>query len=244
MFQIPESEKQNIIDKLGKWGIAVSPDGMIDYVDAVLPEIKCKSIHLIRHCETVAVARHEFMSDTSNNIGFTEQGLEIMRQQAASVDAYHFDVALVGPIERVVKTKDVIMQTPQSFPCVSLPCLHGIDNTGWEYKKVLELENDPIFIERELRNNVFARTPNGSSWGTVIANCVDVSDEINRNYVGKRILLISQGSVLRGLQILLRTRQHPWDEYTVRGMYHVGKTEVKKNYGVLSQVYEEKAENA
>lgn len=237
MVQIPEAEKQNIIDKLGKWGIAVSPEGIIDYVDAVLPKLTCKSIHLIRHAETVAVARHEFMSDTSDNVAFTENGLAVTRQQAELLDSYHFDVALVGMIERVVKTKELILQRPQSFQCIPLPCLHGIDNTGWEYKTVFDLENDPVFIEREIRNNVFARTPQGSSWGTVIANCADVLDYINEHCAGQRVLLISQGSVLRGLQILLHTRAHPWDGYTVKGMYHVGKTTVKKNYGVISEVY-------
>ncbi len=85
---------------------------------------------------------------------------------------------------------------------------------------------------------MFARTPSGTSWGMVIANCVDVIDLINECYADKRILLISQGSVLRGFQILLRKREHPWDEYTAEGMYHIGDdTKKKKNYGIISKVY-------
>ena len=85
---------------------------------------------------------------------------------------------------------------------------------------------------------MFARTPSGTSWGMVIANCVDVLDLINERYEGKRVLLISQGSVLRAFQILLRKREHPWDDYTVSGMYHVGDdSNKKKNYGIISKVY-------
>ena len=48
--------------------------------------------------------------------------------------------------------------------------------------------------------------------------------------LGKKVLLLSQGSVLRAFQILLRKRAHPWDDFTVEGMYHVGDdTNKKKN---------------
>ena len=61
---------------------------------------------------------------------------------------------------------------------------------------------------------------------------------LDEKYAGKRVLLISQGSVLRGFQILLRNREHPWDDYTVSGMYHVGDdSNKKKNYGIISKVY-------
>jgi hypothetical protein len=85
---------------------------------------------------------------------------------------------------------------------------------------------------------MFARTPSGTSWGMVIANCVDVLDLINEQYAGKKILLFSQGSVLRSMQILLRARKHPWDDFTVEGMYHVGDdTAKKKDYGLINKVY-------
>lgn len=237
---IPQEEKQRITDRLAKWGITIDPDtGKIDYIeDAVLPEVKCASIHLIRHAETVAVVKHEFMSDTSDNCGFTEAGIEITHKQARALDAYDFDVALYGPIARVVNTKELIMQTPQKFGCVPVPYLHGIDNTGWEYKSFRDLEHDPTFIAREIENDMFARTPKGTSWGTVIANCADVLELIDREYQGKKILLISQGSVLRAMQILLRKRKHPWDDFTVSGMYHVGDDSgKKKNYGLIEQVF-------
>ena len=51
-------------------------------------------------------------------------------------------------------------------------------------------------------------------------------------------LLFSQGSVLRGMQILLRKRAHPWDDFTVEGMYNVGDdTNKKKNYGIIDKIY-------
>lgn len=236
---IPVQEQNRIVTNLHKWGIATNmEDGTIDYIDVPTPKMKCESIHLIRHTETIAVANHEFMSDTSENCGFTESGIKLTLRQAQTLADYHFDVALVGSIARVVNTAKLIMQMPQDFECVTVMKLHGIDNTGWEYKTYFDLENDPLFLAREVENNMFARTPHGTSWGTVIANCADVLELINEEYVGKRILLISQGSVLRGMQILLRTRKHPWDDYTATGMYHVGDdSKKKKNYGIICRVY-------
>ena len=237
---IPMSERVHITKNLLRWGIYVDQvTGKIDYIEGTtIPEVKCKSMHLIRHAETIAVAKHEFMSDTSDNCGFTDIGIEITHKQAKELDAYDFDVALYGPIPRVVHTKELIMQTPQKFEAFKVHKLHGIDNTGWEYKSFEELQHNPTFIARELENNMFARTPSGTSWGMVIANCVDVIDLINEQYAGKKILLLSQGSVLRAFQILLRKRKHPWDDFTVEGMYHVGDdTNKKKNYGVIAQVY-------
>lgn len=236
---IPVAERERITNNLARWGISIDQEtGKIDYIEGtVIPEVKCASIHLIRHAETEAVAKHEFMSDTSTNCGFTKNGIEITRKQAAALDDYDFDVALYGPIERVVNTQKIIMEIPQKFESVRVQKLHGIDNTGWEYKSFYDLENDPTFIAREMENNMFARTPNGTSWGTVIANCVDVIDMINEKYVGKKILLISQGSVLRAMQILLRARKHPWDDFTVSGMYHVGDdSKKKKDYGIINKI--------
>lgn len=237
---IPAAEKERITANLLKWGIAIDQEtGKIDYIEgSTIPAVKCESIHLIRHAETVAVIKHEFMSDTSDNCGFTENGIEITRKQAEQLDAYDFDVALHGPIARVVNTKDIIMSRPQKFECVRVERLHGIDNTGWEYKTYYDLEHDETFVAREIENNMYARTPHGTSWGTVIANCADVLELINERYEGKRILLLSQGSVLRAMQILLRKRKHPWDDFTVSGMYHVGDdSRKKKDYGIIAQVF-------
>ena len=56
--------------------------------------------------------------------------------------------------------------------------------------------------------------------------------------LGKKVLLLSQGSVLRAFQILLRKRQHPWDDFTVSGMYHVGDdSRKKKDYGIIAKVF-------
>lgn len=237
---IPAAERERITKTLLEWGISIDQEtGKIDYIEGTtIPEVKCESIHLIRHAETEAVVKHEFMSDTSNNCGFTEMGIEITKKQAEELDAYNFDIALYGPIARVVNTKKIIMERPQKFEAVRVQYLHGIDNTGWEYKSFDELVNTDTFIARELENNMFARTPEGTSWGTVIANASDVIDFINEYCVGKKVLLLSQGSVLRAFQILLRKRNHPWDDFTVEGMYHVGDdTNKKKNYGVIAKVF-------
>ena len=237
---IPAAERERITNNLMKWGISIDQEtGKIDYIEgSTMPEVKCESIHLIRHAETEAVIKHEFMSDTSDNCGFTEKGIEITKKQAEELDDYDFDIALCGPIARVVNTMKIIMERPQKFEVVPVKKLHGIDNTGWEYKSFYDLEHDETFIAREIENNMFARTPNGTSWGTVIANCVDVIDMINEEYADKKILLFSQGSVLRAMQILLRKRVHPWDDFTVSGMYHVGDdSKKKKDYGLIAKVY-------
>lgn len=237
---IPVAEKERITRNLLKWGIAIDQEtGKIDYIEGtVIPEVKCQSIHLIRHAETVAVVKHEFMSDTSENCTFSKNGIEITRKQAAELDTYDFDVALHGPIPRVVNTMKIIMERPQKFEAVPVEYLHGINNTGWEYKTYYDLEHDPTFVAREIENNMFARTPQGTSWGTVIANCADVLELINEQYAGKKILLLSQGSVLRAMQILLRKRTHPWDDFTVSGMYHVGDdSKKKKDYGIIAKVF-------
>ena len=237
---IPKAERERITNNLLKWGISIDQEtGKIDYIEgSSMPEVKCASLYLIRHAETEAVAKHEFMSDTSDNCGFTENGIEITKKQAEELDKYDFDVALCGHIARVINTKNIIMERPQKFECVDVKYLHGIDNTGWEYKSFFDLENDPTFIAREIENNMFARTPNGTSWGTVIANCVDVMELINKEYAGEKVLLISQGSILRGMQILVRARKHPWDDFTVSGMYHVGDdSKKKKDYGIINKIY-------
>ena len=237
-YSIPSEERDRITGNLLKWGIVTDIEtGKIDYIDAELPKMKCEALYLIRHAETVAVAKHEFMSDTSDNCTFTDNGIALTQQQAKELDGYNFDVALFGPIERVINTMKLIMDTPQKFDAVYCKKLHGINNTGWEYKSFFDIEHDPTFVAREIDNNMFARTQEGSSWGTVIANCADVFELINEKYAGKRILLISQGSVLRAMQILLRTREHPWDDYTVSCMYHIGDdSKKKKNYGIISKV--------
>ena len=117
---IPAAEKERITRNLLKWGITIDQEtGKIDYIEGtVIPEVKCESIHLIRHAETVAVVNHEFMSDTSENCAFSQNGIEITRKQAAELDAYDFDVALYGPIARVVNTMKIIMERPQKFEAV------------------------------------------------------------------------------------------------------------------------------
>ncbi len=236
---IPAQEKERITNTLLKWGIVIDQEtGKIDYNGEAFPEMKCKSIHLIRHAETVAVVNHEFMSDTSENSRLSEAGIETTKKQALELDEYNFDIALYGIIPRVIDTKDIIMSVPQKFEAVRLESLHGISNAGWEYKSFSDMENDPVFVAREIENNMFARSPKGTSWGTVIANCADTLEYINEHYAGKRILLVSQGSILRGFQILLHTRKHPWDDFTVSGMYHVGDdSKYKKNYGIISKVF-------
>ena len=38
--------------------------------------------------------------------------------------------------------KKIIMERPQKFEAVRIQYLHGIDNTGWEYKSFDELVSD------------------------------------------------------------------------------------------------------
>ena len=129
--QIPMSERVHITKNLLRYGIAIDQEtGKIDYIPGTtVPIVRCESIHLIRHAETVAVAKHEFMCDTSDNCGFTENGIETTKKQATELDEYDFDIALYGPIPRVVNTQLIIMNRPQKFEAIKVHKLHGIDNT-------------------------------------------------------------------------------------------------------------------
>ena len=114
---IPVSERVHITKNLLRWGINIDQyTGKIDYIKGTsIPEVKAASIHLIRHAETMAVAKHEFMSDTSNNCGFTEEGEAITRKQAAELDPYDFDIALYGPIPRVKIQKRLLCKSLRSL---------------------------------------------------------------------------------------------------------------------------------
>ena len=76
-----------------------------------------------------------------------------------------------------------------------------------------------------------------SDWVHITKNLLQWEIVLDQT-IGKKILLFSRGSVFRALWILLRLRAHPWDDFTVEGMYHVGDdTDKKKNYGPIAKVY-------
>ena len=97
----------------------------------------------------------------------------------------------------------------------------GINNSVWEEKQ-LEMLDDTnlyIFLQREYAHNIFAKSKYGDSWGDVLLRCSKLIWAINKDYKGKEILLISQGSIYQGLKILLHHSNKPWDGYSANAMF-------------------------
>ena len=232
-----ETNKQTILNKLSSYGIIADiKTGNISYCDDYKVDLLCNTLYLLRHAETIAVANNEFMSDFSDNSRLTNCGKETAKKQAIELKNFKIDIAFYGPIPRVINTMRIIMEEGQSFKSYEMPELRGIDNKGWEYRTYDELKTNETFIQREIHHNIFAKTEQGTSWADVLCNCIDVIEYLNRTCVGKNILLISQGSVHRGLGIVLHKFVNPWDNYFVRKMFNLNSGRGQSNYGLISQI--------
>lgn len=230
-------EKLHIVMRLKEWGIYTDIlSGSISYIEKSYPFMKCRSLFLLRHAETEAVGMGQFMSDTSNNSRLTKAGIKTVKDSLNLIDSNQLDIVLYGPIKRVIDTKNIVEEILPMMNFVLLDKLKGIDNSGWEYKTYDDLKNDTVFIDREIRHNIFAKTERGTSWGQVLCNCANILEYINLNCKDMNILLVSQGSVLRGIEILLHQRENPWIDYTVSKMFNLSDGHMKSNYGKISKI--------
>lgn len=229
-----------IIEKLNEFGIQADlKNGQIDYIgdDYIIPE--CSALYLLRHGETLGIKDNKFMSDESENSKLTSVGKRKVIEIVDQIEKIKFDYIMYSNLPRVKETSDIIrahIQDKVSF--LEIPWMVGINNAGWEGKNNTELEGmDAVdFYEREVLHNIFATSSRGCCWGEVLCRCIKLIEYINEKYKEKRILLISQGSISIGLQIILHMNKHPWEKYDFENFFAL-KRLGEHDYGKLQCIY-------
>ena len=109
---------------------------------------------------------------------------------------------------------------------------------GGREKQLLKKDDQEDFYQRELLHNIFAKSSRGCSWGEVFLRCIELVEFLNNNYANKRVLLISQGSILIGIKTILQLESEPWKGYDSKAFF--GLTNNKSNnYGKLNHVFGE-----
>lgn len=239
MLHMNSIEMQNYIrNVLENNGLIVDKSGIITYAQAAM-NIYSEAVYLLRHGETYGTIENKFMSNKSKNSYICEKGVKDILN-LGSLSKYCFDVVIVCcNIPRVLETASIVIIQNSNLRFIYKDDFYGIDNSGWEEKSCKDLtENDlEDFIEREIRHNIFAKSSNGGSWGEVLINCVRLINFINAKFTGKRVLLISQGSILQGLRILRHETSTPWEKYDAMKMFKFDKN-FNSNYGQITCLYD------
>ena len=233
--------KKYIIDRLAERGISVDYEsGQIVKCE---PEetLHCRALYLLRHAETVGTSEKRFMSDSSENAVLTERGVEEVGRTGIVIAGMGFDYVYYSPIPRVRQTMEIVRKWNVNSIYMEIPWMKGIDNAGWEGKAAVELKSEDYedFYQREILHNIFAKSSLGCSWGEVLLRCIDLIDMINRLQEGKKILLISQGSIFIGLSILLHLEKSLWENYDPEIFFGL-KGNTSLHYGKLQYLYGEK----
>lgn len=228
---------------LNKNGIKVDEKtGKIEYKNHKM-EIKCDAVYLLRHARTYATQTHEFMSDNSKNSHICKEGIADICLLQREVKQYNFDIVILcSNIPRVLETGQIFKLVNPDLEYVDKKHFKGIDNGGWEGKtgKTLSEVDLKDFEEREQKQNIFAKSSKGGSWAKVLVNCLSLIKYLNKNFSGKRVLLISQGSILRGLKILTHKDENPWGDYKTEKLYNLDKMQSKSNYASINCLYDRK----
>lgn len=199
----------------------------------------CAKVDLVRHGKTEGIERKEFMSDLSSNAKLSLRGKKEVNQIIHQIRANLPDVILVGPLERTKETFDIIEKNiKKTVKTETCDFLRGINNSVWGGKtfEMLDSGNLWIFLQRECRHNIFAKTQGGDSWGDVIYRCIKLIKYLNGRYRNKKVLIISQGSVFQGLQIVLHTYQNPWENYDAEKMFSIMDKETNVEYGKIQSI--------
>lgn len=232
-------EEEVIKNILRKYSINVNEQGIISYVgsngDNVLPNC---SLYFMRHADTFATSEGLFMSDDSENSHISLEGIEKIHSEAPKIDSLNIDLMIYSGIIRVQETAEEIRKCVKNVPeCILLPWLKGINNEGWEKKRIEELigEDAIDFKEREIRHNIFAKSSKGTSWGEVLVNADNLIEYMNENCSGKRVLLISQESLIYSFKMLTRQIKKPWDGYETIEFFGFNKKNGKK-YGSIQRI--------
>jgi len=237
--------QRKVYARLKKIGIDVNlKDGTISYNNNPKKEIKCSAVYLLRHGRTQATLEHKFMSDTSENAHITEEAIKDLCELKDQIPIYKFDAVVVcSDIPRVVETANVFKLLNPQLKYDYQKKYKGINNGGWENKSIPTLTGIDLndYKEREENHNIFAKSSRGESWAQVLLNTISLIDYLNKNYSKKRVLLISQGSILKGLQIINGNFETPWEDYDIKKLYNLNKKEkrqLKSNYASINCLYD------
>jgi len=232
--------KYSIINQLVSYGIATNiENGQIHYFEKKFLGLQCSSLYLLRHAETIGTREQRFMSDLSDNATLTNKGISDIKNISDTINRIKFDYILYSSIARVKQTAKIInhcIGNGSNF--IEVPWMKGINNAGWEEKKSKELagEDKEDFFQREILHNIFAKSSKGCSWGEVLIRCIDLIEYINQYYKNKKILLVSQGSILIGLRIILHIEKKPWENYDAETFFGL-KSSTSQDYGKLHYIY-------
>ena len=237
------SVRIKIKNELIKYGIQTDiENGEISYIGAKNISLKCKQIYLLRHAETIGTSTYRFMSSHSQNSILTEKGKLIVQESIKDIERLSPDCILYSDIPRVKETAEIIWDTVGNrFRFIELPWMVGIDNAGWENKTKNDLQGIDAtdFYQREVKHNIFAKSSRGTSWGEVLLCCIKLIDYLNNYHEGETILLVSQGSVMIGLETILRINRKPWQKYNADRFFGLN-GEGYNNYGKMQIVYSSK----
>lgn len=230
---------KEIANKLKTYGIQVDTEnGQIYYDRCCVLRLECHVLYLLRHGETYGTQSKEFMSDTSANAKLTYYGIDKLKKTAEQLRMMDFDVIFYSSISRVKETFEVVYgQIGGATYCEEISWMVGIDNAGWEQKNKEELTGIDAedFYQREIKHNIFAKSSRGCCWGEVLCRCIKLIEYINQSCQGKRVLLISQGSIARGLRIVLHMEKEPWDKYDSEALFSLKSAE-NHDYGILQLI--------
>ncbi len=229
-----------IANKLEKYGIITDLNsGIITYGKGLLMKTECEQLYLLRHAETIGTSACQFMSSNSENSYLTEHGKKMLLKTIKQIEQINLDCIIYSDIPRVKESAEIVFsELKEDIKFINIPWMIGIDNSGWEGKTKDELkgidEND--FFQREVKHNIFAKSSRGCSWGQVLVRCIDLIEYLNENHKGEKVLLISQGSILMGIQIILGIVEEPWTQYNAERFFGL-QEEGRKNYGRIQKIY-------
>ena len=243
------SFRKKVSKKLKPIGIDVNVEtGIVTYNKNEKMELKCSAVYLLRHGRTKGTLEHKFMSDYSDNAHIVDDAIKDLCEIKENIKNYKFDYVVVcNDIPRVYETAYIFKLLNPELKYDFQTKFKGINNGGWENKSQKTLTGIDLndFNEREIKHNLFAKSSNGESWAQVIINCIDLINYLNKHYENKRVLLIGQGSILRGLKMLIGSDATPWGDYDVKKLYNLKqeKRHLRSNYATISCLYDIKNPN-
>lgn len=223
---------------LNKVGINVNiTNGQISYNGKEKICLKCKALYLLRHGHTKATQEHMFMSDTSDNSHICNEGIQDILKLKDCCNKYKFDsVVVCSNINRVLETAEIFKSVNPTAKYFYQNEFKGINNKGWENKSIELFNKQDLadYEEREIKHNIFAKSSQGESWNQVLMNCIKLINYLNGQHTNERVLLIGQGSIKRGIEILIGKYEKPWDNYDVKKLYNLEEKTNRNTYGTIS----------